>query len=254
METTTEVFNKAADDVAAYRIKVSVRNNLLLSAIEDAGYKNLADFARAAEVTYTTIVTLVSFKLCPINEEGEFRPSCKKIMETLGAAPTDLWTAEQLELKLKKNSVYLLSNIPDAQTVLGSNVLKLRGAVKEVDYVDTGDPEAPLEKKEFTAFIDTMLSELTPREEKVVRLRFGLGVEQKTLGEVADIFGVTRERIRQIEEKALRKFRRPIRLAMISRTGYRPNFDDDMFSRLLKCRFYKSNPDDNEEENDDRQD
>lgn len=256
METTTEVLNKSVDDVAAYRIKVSVRNNLLLSAIEDAGYKNLADFARAAGVTYQTVVTLVSFKLRPINPEGEFRLSCKKIMETLGAAPTDLWTAEQLELKVRRNSVDLVSHIPSIQSVLGSNVLKLQDAVKDVDYVDAGDPEAPLEEKEFTAFVEAMLSELTPREAKVIRYRFGLGAEQKTLTEVSHILGVTRERVRQIEEKALRKFRSPGRMARISRTGYRPNFDDDMFSKLLKCRFYKNKLDNEEEdgEQDDEQD
>jgi RNA polymerase primary sigma factor len=56
----------------------------------------------------------------------------------------------------------------------------------------------------------TMLSKLTPREAKILRMRFGIGErEAHTLEEVGEVFGVTRERIRQIEFKALNKLRRP---------------------------------------------
>jgi len=58
----------------------------------------------------------------------------------------------------------------------------------------------------------TALASLTPREEQVLRLRFGLGEKTDyTLEEVGQRFEVTRERIRQIEAKALRKLRRPTR-------------------------------------------
>ncbi len=52
---------------------------------------------------------------------------------------------------------------------------------------------------------------LTPRELKVISMRFGLGCEEMTLEEVGQVFGVTRERIRQIEAKALRKLKHPLR-------------------------------------------
>ena len=57
--------------------------------------------------------------------------------------------------------------------------------------------------------MDEALSVLTPREEAVIRLRYGFGCRTHTLEEVGKIFQVTRERIRQIEAKALRKLRRP---------------------------------------------
>ncbi len=57
-----------------------------------------------------------------------------------------------------------------------------------------------------------MLASLTPREERVLRMRFGIGVNtDHTLEEVGQQFSVTRERIRQIEAKALRKLRHPTR-------------------------------------------
>jgi RNA polymerase primary sigma factor len=57
-----------------------------------------------------------------------------------------------------------------------------------------------------------MLAALTPREERIVRMRFGLGMNSDhTLEQVGDQFSVTRERIRQIEAKALRKLKHPSR-------------------------------------------
>jgi RNA polymerase primary sigma factor len=57
-----------------------------------------------------------------------------------------------------------------------------------------------------------VLASLTPREERIVRMRFGLGMNSDhTLEEVGQQFSVTRERIRQIEAKALRKLRHPSR-------------------------------------------
>ena len=57
-----------------------------------------------------------------------------------------------------------------------------------------------------------MLASLTPREERVLRLRFGIGTSgDRTLEEVGQQFSVTRERIRQIEAKALRKLKHPSR-------------------------------------------
>jgi RNA polymerase primary sigma factor len=62
-----------------------------------------------------------------------------------------------------------------------------------------------------------VLATLTPREEKVLRMRFGIGeTSEHTLEEVGQQFSVTRERIRQIEAKALRKLRHPIRGKVLS--------------------------------------
>jgi len=60
--------------------------------------------------------------------------------------------------------------------------------------------------------VDKVLSTLAPKEEKVIRMRLGIGEENDhTLEEVGDVFGLTRERIRQIEAKALKKLQHPLR-------------------------------------------
>jgi RNA polymerase primary sigma factor len=74
------------------------------------------------------------------------------------------------------------------------------------------DPEATTISLDFQREIQRILITLSPREEKIVRMRFGIGEKaEHTLEETRKIFGVTRERIRQIESSALKKLRHPRR-------------------------------------------
>ncbi len=83
------------------------------------------------------------------------------------------------------------------------------------DFIEDKSAESPANATAFSVFqerLDDVLSSLTEREEKVLRLRFGLGDGYpRTLEEVGSVFNVTRERVRQIEAKALRKMRHPTR-------------------------------------------
>jgi RNA polymerase primary sigma factor len=73
-------------------------------------------------------------------------------------------------------------------------------------------PFKTLENREASGRIEEVLSSLTEREEKIIRMRFGIGVgSEHTLEEVGKHFNLTRERIRQIEIKALKKLRHPVR-------------------------------------------
>ena len=83
------------------------------------------------------------------------------------------------------------------------------------DFIEDEEALAPAEAASFFLLreqLDDVLNTLTPREKKVLQLRFGLNDgRSRTLEEVGNVFGVTRERIRQIEAKALRKLRHPSR-------------------------------------------
>lgn len=71
-------------------------------------------------------------------------------------------------------------------------------------------PDAHVHRGELTDQLDRILSILTPREQTVIRLRFGIGYDQaSTLEQVGQSLSVTRERIRQIEAKALKKLKTP---------------------------------------------
>jgi RNA polymerase primary sigma factor len=77
---------------------------------------------------------------------------------------------------------------------------------------DAIDPQTAAEASALSDVVSEALAELTPREQRILQMRFGLGGEgDHTLEEVGKVFGVTRERIRQIEAKALEKLRHPTR-------------------------------------------
>ena len=86
---------------------------------------------------------------------------------------------------------------------------------KMIDFIEDNDTPSPIamsERQMRKKKIDEVLSTLTPRENEVIRRRYGLDDgKPKTLEEVGKEFNVTRERIRQIEAKALRKLRNPMR-------------------------------------------
>jgi len=81
-----------------------------------------------------------------------------------------------------------------------------------IEAPDAVDPHAAAEASALSRVLTEALAELTPREQRVLRMRFGIGGDSDhTLEEVGEVFGVTRERIRQIEAKALEKLRHPTR-------------------------------------------
>jgi len=186
-----------------YRVKVSVRNNLLLKAIEDAGFDSVAGFCRSSGLREVAVLGIIKFDTTPIDRSGEFIPLAKQIMEALGAAPTDLWTAEQLNLKLLKNNVE--RNVSQA-------VLHDLLGVGDSAMLAIENPEDVVAKNQLGDAIHEALDTITPREAKVLSLLYGLDGEGPiTLEEVGKQFDLTRGRIRQIEAKALHNLRKPIR-------------------------------------------
>ena len=85
-----------------------------------------------------------------------------------------------------------------------------------IEAPDAVNPHAAAEAASLRACVAEALSELSPREERILRMRFGIGMSDHTLEQVGQMFGVTRERIRQIEAKALEKLRSPNRLRKLS--------------------------------------
>jgi RNA polymerase sigma factor (sigma-70 family) len=184
-----------------YRVKVTVRNNLLLSAIEEAGYKTQAEFARSADIKESQVTALVGLRTCPITDDGSFTQLAKTIMEVLGACPTDLWTNEQLSMRLKHNTAQGAISKTELLPALGMN---------PIDLLEFAFPDDLVEKQQNKQVIESVLDTLTPRESKIIKLRFGIGNvenEGETLETIGKMFDLTREGIRAIEAKALKKLR-----------------------------------------------
>ena len=83
--------------------------------------------------------------------------------------------------------------------------------IDEISSVSVNNCLEELKRQNLKELVSLMLSSLQPREERVLRMRFGINTKQHTLEDVGIEFSVTRDRIRQIESKALRKLKHPSR-------------------------------------------
>jgi len=136
----------------------------------------------------------------------------RRLMQTLGREPTPEEIGEELELEPDKvREIFKIAqDTTSLEAPVGDNGESFLG-----DFIpDEGQP-SPVDaasKQLLKDHLDEVLATLTEREAKVLKLRFGLEAsKQMTLEEVGKVFGVTRERIRQIEAKALRKLKHPSR-------------------------------------------
>ena len=136
----------------------------------------------------------------------------RQLLQELGREPSPEEIAKEMGMSLEKvREIMKIAQEPvSLETPIGEEEDSHLG-----DFIPDDDAPAPSEAASFMLLKEQLmdvLNTLTPREEKVLRLRFGLeDGRPRTLEEVGGVFDVTRERIRQIEAKALRKLRHPSR-------------------------------------------
>jgi RNA polymerase primary sigma factor len=168
--------------------------------IRQAITRAIADYARTIRVPVHVLETMNKITKVTIS-----------LYQELGREPTLEEISHKAGLPLEKvRKIMKVSNEPvSIETPIGDDDSKLG------DFI--ADPKSPSPFEELVGIsckeeIDKVLATLTPREEKVIRMRLGIGEKTDyTLEEVGDVFGLTRERIRQIEAKALRKLKHPSR-------------------------------------------
>ncbi len=140
----------------------------------------------------------------------------RQLIQELGREPTPEEIAERMELSVDKvKKVFKISKEPiSLETPIGEEEdSSLGDFIEDKKIISPADAVMSVTLSEQTR---SVLSTLTPREEKVLRMRFGIGEKSDhTLEEVGQDFFVTRERIRQIEAKALRKLRHPSRAKLL---------------------------------------
>jgi len=136
----------------------------------------------------------------------------RQLLQELGRDPTPEEIAAEMEIPVEKvREISKIAQEPvSLETPIGEEEDSHLG-----DFIPDEDVPSPADAAAFSMLkeqLDEVLSTLTDREQEVLRLRFGLDDgRQRTLEEVGQMFKVTRERIRQIEAKALRKLRHPNR-------------------------------------------
>ncbi|MEK7268554.1 MAG: sigma-70 family RNA polymerase sigma factor, partial [Nitrospirota bacterium] len=169
--------------------------------IRQAITRAIADQARTIRIPVHMIETI-----------NKLIRTSRHLVQKLGREPTPEEIAERMELPLDKvRKILKIAREPiSLETPIGEEEDSHLG-----DFIEDKKAISPLEaaiRYDLQRQINNALETLTPREEKVLRKRFGIGEStDHTLEEVGQDFEVTRERIRQIEAKALRKLRHPSR-------------------------------------------
>lgn len=169
--------------------------------IRQAITRSIADQARTIRIPVHMVET--------INKLSRVQ---RNLLQKLGREPTPAEVGQEMDIPVERViEIMKVAQEPvSLETPIGEEDDSHLG-----DFITDDDAESPEESASFVLLrehMDGILNTLTDREEKVLRLRFGLeDGRPRTLEEVGQEFGVTRERIRQIEAKALRKLRHPSR-------------------------------------------
>jgi RNA polymerase primary sigma factor len=169
--------------------------------IRQAITRAIADQARTIRIPVHMIETI-----------NKLIRTSRYLVQELGREPNPEEIAERMDMPLEKvRKVLKIAKEPiSLETPIGEEEDSHLG-----DFIEDKNTASPVDSViniDLAEQVDKVLGSLTPREERVLRMRFGIGEKSDhTLEEVGQDFEVTRERIRQIEAKALRKLRHPSR-------------------------------------------
>ena len=193
-----------------YRIKITIRNDRLLSAIEGMGHSSVMSFCKKYSLPYVQTAGTVSGKIPPLKDDGDLTKICENLLSILGLDKEEAFTERQME---------------------GFSRTSFETKMEEKQLVKLIDPVKNLEIRAIESDVSSKITEimsncLSPREEKVIRMRYGINPEKHcyTLEEIALKFQVTRERIRQIETRSLNKFRNIKNSRDLLNTGFYETF------------------------------
>jgi RNA polymerase primary sigma factor len=184
-----------------YKIEIKIKNNLLYQKILDTGCKSVAGFCRKYKLHQQQVGEIIRMQRPLIDSDGKWILIVNRLCEVFSCEPEDIITEEQKYIiENKKIELYA-----DAQELafLANNSDKF----SSIEYVDDEIDSVTINKE-----LMEQLSYLKPREKKVLEMRFGInGKKDCSLDEVSKEFNITREMVRQIEFKALRKMNHPKR-------------------------------------------
>ena len=172
-----------------YRVKVTIRNERLLSVMEEKGHESVAAFCKAYKLSAPFVRDVINGRKPPLDRNKEILPTVKELLDILSLTVEQAFTPRQLQ-GFRKNTFEV--KVEEKQ---------LKQLVNPVR-----NHEMLMMEKDTSHTLNTMLGELNPREEKIVRMLHGIGMKSDhTMEEVGLMFKVTSSAISAIHKRALRK-------------------------------------------------
>jgi len=203
-----------------YRIKITIRNDRLLNAIEDKGIPSVRQFCQLYKLNYNLVVQIISGKVKPLNDLGRPIRLVEQIIDILDISLEDAFTERQLKGFAKTN--YEIS-------VAEKELKQLVNPIK--------NQEQRLIESDVKISIQNAFSKrLNAREEKILRMHYGFnGGKEHTRKELSELFNVSISRISEIIIKAERKLKHPSVSKDIINTGFNEIYTSvDIDKKLIK--------------------
>ena len=187
-----------------YVLQIKIKNAPMLNIMRAHGINTAAELHRASGVCQGSIGNLLNLKQAPINKSGRWSEPVLKIAEYLRVTPDMLFPEQHLTKALKRNTIegeVTFEEMGQLVSTAGINYIS--------ESIENETRNERLDK------LEECLGTLAAREREILEMRFGINRYPgggKTYEQIAQKFAVTRERVRQIEQKALRKLRMPHRM------------------------------------------
>lgn len=178
-----------------YFVTITIKNGPMKRLMELNGFNSASELSRACGVHSSTIGGYLCLRKKAMNHDGEWSPAIIKISAVLKCLPQEMFPPQHIKYALEKNTSSSYMNIQDVNLITNS----LRTAALPADEV--------IMKREASEAINSVLSELPEIQRDILSRRFGLNGPEQTLEEVANFYGITRERVRQREANAIRQIR-----------------------------------------------
>jgi hypothetical protein len=183
-----------------YKVDIAVRNNYLWKKMEEKGIKSVLELSKLSGVSYPCVSEIYNLKAGLLNKRtNQERKPLIKLGEFFNCKPNELFPPQHID--------YALDNNKTSQEMDMVELVSFENQIGASTNQNLLEDFYKGEKKEY---ISEKLGELRDREQTVIRHRFCIGEDFKTLKELGEMFNVTQEVIRQVECKALRKLRKPL--------------------------------------------
>ena len=190
------------------RLSLTIKNNVVLELMEDRGIRSVSELCRRVGTSQSQVGLLLNFKISPRGKTVKWLKAVLVLADFFGVTPDLLFPDDLIEMAdagFKNRREVKISTAELTYAFLASQEQQCLNP--EQLMIASESMTGTLEDE-----TDAVLKTLTVREEEVVRMRFGIDQgEEASLEEVGRHFNVTRERIRQIESKALRGLRHSTR-------------------------------------------